>query len=472
MTYTSTAGEGINVDLSLVPDWTEDDVIDAFSEEVFDGSADDGQVQNVTSLVKRPAPEVTPEPGPVFASAPLTVVPDGTPAPAPVYDMDDPIQALRAEVDAKVADMEWRLAQVYEQKLRMLTGGAPVDMVTVEDINDGVHRLTGYTLTQNSPVGGGTWASLHIVLKGVDFTIADGSITSANKYAWFVRSTAVVNGSTGTATLVVGNSVPVLAPDDALIFVNNGGVITSALEASMPAALPAGIVTNASLAADLSARLTQFQTDITAAQNSADGSVTTYFASNPPWPAGAPAPSGAANREVGDVWYEADAPGGAFRWSGTAGTPTANTWVKIADTDTSALAALVNTKVTTYVATFAAGPVVPAGGFVEGDLWMVTDQGNKFKRRQSGAWVDITLGDAALATGISASKISGELAVANIPVIDLTAKTTGNIPVGRVPSGVAGANLANATNALSSSTQIGNGIVVPQKINSNVHMMY
>jgi hypothetical protein len=451
-----TIGHGTVVDtptLTLVPD--------APAEEAVELAEDTLELMPVRGVDSPPIDVIT------------TLVPraEGAPAPAPVYDLSDPFQALRAEVDAKVADMEWRLAQAYEQKLRALTGGAPVDMVTVEDMNDGKHRITGYTLAQNTPAGGGTWGSVHLILKGIDFTIADGSLTSANKYAWFVRSTAVVNGATGTATLMVGTAVPVLGPEDALVFVNNNGVIVSVLEASLPPALPAGVVTNATLDTTLAARLTQFQTDIAAAQNTADGSVSTYFNSNPPWPAGAAAPSGAANREVGDVWYEQDAPGGAFRWSGTLGTP-ANTWVKIADTDTAALANLVNTKVTTYAATFAAGPIVPPGGFVEGDLWMVTDQGNKFKRRQSGAWVDITLGDAALASGISAAKISGELAQANIPVLDLTTKTTGNIPVGRVPSGVAGANLANAINSLSSNSQIGNGIVTPQKINSSIHAIY
>lgn len=471
MNETTNAGAGVNVlpppRLAAVPDL----------HELSTPLEDTREVPSITNLPAVPANVVA-------------LVPEGVPAAPPEVIAGDPVSELREEFRLAVADIEWRLAQVYEQKLRTLNGGQPVDMVTVEDMNDTVHRLTGYTLTQNTPVGGGTWASLHIVLKGIDFTIANGTLTSAQKYAWFIRSSAVVTGATGTATLVVGNSLPVLGPEDALIFVNQGGVVTSALEASIPPAVGLGAVTQQMLASDVTGLLTQLQADLLLAQDSADGAVTTYFQNAAPWPAGAPAPSGSANNEVGDVWYDSD-DGGAFRWSGTAGTPTANTWVKIADTDTSAIAAKLNTKVTTYVATNAVPPVAPAGGFTTGDMWMVTDQGNRFKRWTGAAWADITLGDAALATGISAAKISGELATANIPVIDLTAKTSGNIPVGRVPAGVNGAVLTTATgtvgttqiannavgtaqiaNGAVGATQVANGAIQPAKVNFPNHLVY
>lgn len=347
---------------------------------------------------------------------------EGMPAPELVYG-EDIISQLRKEMDHKVADVEWRLAQAYEQKLRTLTGGAPVDMVTVEDINDGVHRLTGYTLTNNTPAGGITWASLHVVFKGVDYTIANGSLTSAQKYAWFVKP------ASGTAaTLQVGAAMPTLGPEDALIFVNNNGVGVSALESSVPAALPSGVVTSAALASDVSGLLTQLQNDLLLAQNTADGAVQTYFQNEAPWANGTTQDPA----KVGDIWYDADN-GGAFRWSGAGGSPV-NQWIRIADTDTSALQSRLNTRTTTYVANNTPGPVALEGGFVTGDLWMVTDQGNKFKRWNGTAWADITIGDAALATGISAAKITGTLATGNIPVLDAATKLSGTAPLSVIPT--------------------------------------
>jgi hypothetical protein len=382
---------------------------------------------------------------------------DGSEAPSPVAEpgvsmegvTPEVIAMLREEMRAAVADIEFRLAQQYEIARRTETG--LMDKVYVEDIVDQRHRITGYTVTNNSPAAGSiAWASLHVVYMGVDYTIADGN--TANKYVWFVKP-----GSGTTATLQSSNTQPSLGPNDALIFVNNGGVATSALETSVAAAVAPGSVTQSSLASDVSTILTNLQNNDVAQQAALDGAIVSYFQNDPPWPSGAPSPGG-GNVNQGDIWYDAN-DGGAFRWSGTGGTP-ANTWVRIADTDTSSLAAKVNTKVTTYIA--AAAPAAPAGGFTVGDLWMDTANGNLIKRWDGAAWISVQMGDAAI-SGVSGTKIGSGINGSNV--------TTGTVAAARVGAGVNGAVLGTATGTVGTS-QIATGAVTPTRINAAFHLLY
>lgn len=382
--------------------------------------------------------EPTPEPGPVDM---------------PVSEMErirDEVRAeLRHEMDAAVADVERRLAQAREIEQATVSGFRR-ETVHTEDLNIGRALIDGYTLTANSPGAGSiAWANLHVVLLGVDYTITDGN--TANKYAWFVKP-----GAGTSATLQTGNTLPTLGPNDALIFVNNSGTPVSALETSISYAVGPGVIGSAQLATDVSTILSTLQSNDIAQQSALDGAITTYFQNDPPWPTGSPSPSG-GNVNMGDVWYDAN-DGGAFRWTGTSGTP-ANTWVRIADTDTSALAGKVNTKTTTYLAATTSPPVAPSGGFTIGDLWMKTNQNNLLARWDGSAWIDLQLGDAAI-SGIGGAKVGSGISATNI--------TTGTLSGTRVGSGVAPSVLTGAGTApVAAIPQL-----TPAKLNTAFHMLY
>jgi len=394
---------------------------------------------------------------------------------------------MRAEMAAAVADVEFRLAQVYEMQAR--EEGRGLDRVYVEDIHDMTHRITGYVLTSNSPAAGSiAWSSLHVVYMGVDYTIADGN--TALKYAYFVKP-----GSGTTASLQFSATLPTLGANDALIFVNNGGVATSVLETSIPAAVGANSVSSAAIqdGAVTSAK-TDFYTNlvnsITAAQNkadlaqaTADGSITTYFQAAAPWANGDATAGGATNpsTKVGDIWYDSD-DGQAYRWSGASGSP-ANTWIAISDSDIGAALSAANNaqakadiKTTTYYSALASppvAPVAPAGnGFTVGDFWVVTDQGNLIKRWSGSAWVDLQVGDAAI-SGVSGTKVGSGISGTNI--------TTGTVAAARVGSGVNGAVLSTATGTVGTTqiatgavgaTQLATNAVTPPKINAAFHLLY
>jgi hypothetical protein len=375
------------------------------------------------------------------------------------------IEALREEMRAAVADIEFRLRQQYEL-MRRADGGS-MNSIYVEDINDGKHRMTGYTVTSNSPGAGSiAWASLHIVYLGVDWTIADGN--TALKYVYFVKP-----GTGTTATLQTSNTQPVLGPNDALIFVNNAGVPTSVLESSVPPAVGAGSVGNQAIqdGAVTSTKTdfyTALTTSITNAQNTADlakatadGAITTYFQSAQPWAAGA---SHTPDR-VGDIWYDAD-DGQAWRWSGNGGT-----WVMIEDSNINAALAAANnaqstanTKITTF---YAAQAAIPTSLSI-GDLWVVSDQGNAVRRATTvGAntlanWPLTQFGDAAI-SDVGGAKVGTGINGSNV--------TTGTVVAARVGSGVNGAVLTTATGTVANS-QIASGAVTPVKMNTAFHLLY
>lgn len=397
----------------------------------------------------------TPEPAKAVAASKNALKAASAPAPvepAPVAasgDVQAVIDSMRQEFSRAIADVEFRLAQTYELKARE-AGISTGDKVYVEDIVDYKHRLTGFQMLSNSngtttTNGSIAWKALHIVYLGVDYTIADG--TTANKYAWFVKP-----ASGTTATLTTGNAVPVLGPDDSLVFVNNAGVAIDATATNITYAVAPGTVNQAALASDVQQILNDIDTDLATIQGQVDGSITSYFQNEMPWAEGT-----SHDANTGDVWYDSN-DGGAYRWTGPTGTKAdgtawPNKWLRIADTDTSSLAAKVNTKVTTYVGTSA--PAAPAGGFTAGDMWIdTTAGGNVVKRWDGAAWITLQFGDAAI-SGVGATKVSGVLAAANIPAIDLATKVTGTLAGTAVGTGI---NAANVTTGTLAGARVGTGV--------------
>lgn len=359
--------------------------------------------------------------------------------------------SMREEMAAAVADIERRLAQARQLERSALYGEPR--QVHTEDLNIGRHLLDGYLLTANSPSTGSiAWSDLHVVFLGVDYTIADGN--TDKRYAWFIKPS-----SGTTATLQTGDTLPALGANDALIFVNNGGVPVSALETSISYAVGPGVIGDAQLSSAVQQTLSTLQANDIALQSALDGAITTYYQDEPPWPAGSPSPDG-GNVNMGDVWYDSN-DGGAFRWTGASpgsGT-TANTWQRIADTDTSELAGKVNTKTTTYLASTASPPVAPAGGFTIGDLWMKTNMNNLLARWSGSAWVDLQIGDAGI-SGVSGTKVGSGINAGNI--------TTGTLPGIRVGSGVNPSVLTGSGTApLTAIPQLN-----PSKLNTAFHMLY
>lgn len=420
--------------------------------------------------------DVTPVPMPVV-EAPADVPP---PVEMPKFDLPegfnlmdivDAVKAgLRHEMDAAVADVERRLAQAREIERANATG-IPRETIHAEDLNIGRALIDGYTVTANSPSAGYiAWSSLHVVLLGVDYTITDGNTNK--KYAWFIKP-----GSGTSVTLQTGDTLPVLGPNDALIWVNNGGVPVSALETSITYAVGPGVIGSAQLDTTTSQLLSTLQSNDIAQQSALDGAITTYYQNDPPWGTVA-GPNASHNGDVsmGDVWYDSN-DGGAYRWTGSSGTP-ANSWQRIADTDTSALAGLVDTKTTTYLATTASPPVAPAGGFTTGDLWMKTDKNNLLARWSGTAWVDLTLGDQAI-SGVSGAKVGSGISASNVTTGTLTGSLVGTgINAGNVSTGTLSGARVGAGVAPSVLTGAGTAPVgaipqlTPAKLNTAFHMLY
>ena len=375
-------------------------------------------------------------------------------------------QGMRSEMDAAVADIERRLGQAREIE-RANETGTPRETIHAEDLNLGFAMIDGYTLTANSPTAGKiAWSSLHVVLLGVDYTITNGN--TDKKYTWFIKP-----ASGTSATLMSGDTLPALGANDALIFVNNGGTPVSVLESSVSYAVGGGVVGSEQLDSGLSTLLSNLQATDIAQQAAIDGAITSYYQDSPPWAAGSPSPGG-GNVNQGDIWYDSN-DGGAFRWTGTGGTP-ANTWYRIADTDVASVAALVNTKVTTYIG--AASPAAPSGGFTSGDLWIDTSSGNLTKRWSGSAWVSLQIGDAAI-SGVSGAKVGSGINASNVTSGVLTGSlvgsgingthiTTGTVGGARVGSGVAPSVLTGAGTApVGAIPQLN-----PAKLNTAFHMLY
>jgi hypothetical protein len=359
-----------------------------------------------------------------------------------------------------VADIEFRLAQQYELMRRAESGG--MEKVYVEDIVAQKHHLTGYTLTNNTPAGvqgvaGITWASLHIVHLGVDYTIADG--TTTNRYVWFVQPGSYTPPT--QITLITGNAIPTLTVNDMLVFVNNAGIATSASESGVAAAVGVGAVGDEQISGgisqtkivNLSTVLSGIGTDIQRVEAKADGAIQHHFGPDFPW-ANSTVQNASTTGDIYTAQLTTDATnrpnGRSWKWSGAGGTP-ANTWILITDSDlTKALAdaaaakGIAMGKTTAYYRTVAQGaPPVPTDGYAVGDEWVQSDNDNYTQRWTGSAWVSALIGNAAITTGISGTKIGPGINGAN------------------VGAGVNGAVLGTAT-----------GQVTVAKINAAFHMLY
>ena len=105
------------------------------------------------------------------------------------------------------------------------------------------HLLDGFTVTDNSPqVGYIAWSNLHIVYKGIDYTITDGNTNL--KFAWW-------DYSVSTTTLQCQDTLPDTTDDDLIIFLNKNGIhatvpTTTCIDGSL-------IITESILAGALSA---------------------------------------------------------------------------------------------------------------------------------------------------------------------------------------------------------------------------
>lgn len=158
---------------------------------------------------------------------------------------------IHDEMSHFLRDIEWRLEQVYAVANR-----DPERSPTVyaEDQNLLQHQITGYTMTSNSPTAGNiAWASVHIVYAGVNYTIADGNTATGGpfKYVYFVKPGSYTPPT--PVTLTMSNTMPTLALGDCMVFINNSGVPTSALEQiSLPGAVATGAVIDGSISGTVS----------------------------------------------------------------------------------------------------------------------------------------------------------------------------------------------------------------------------
>ena len=129
------------------------------------------------------------------------------------------------------------------------------------------------------------------------------------------------------------------------------------------------------------------------AQASADGKVTTFFATSAPTAEG-----------VGDLWFDTDDGYHLYRWDGS-------TWVDAQDAAISLAAAAADTaqntadgKIQTFYQTSAPTAVAT------GDLWVDTDDNNRLYRWNGSSWVDVR--DGTIAVAQSAADAANAAAVA------------------------------------------------------------
>ena len=411
------------------------------------------------------------------------------------FEFPSDLNGLRAlihdEMAAAVADVERRLGQSRELEQSALFGA--VRSVHAEDLNLDKHIIDGYTLTANSPIAGSiAWSAVHIVYLGVDYLATDGN--TALKYTWFVKP------GTGTAvTLTSSNTMPTLGADDAIIFINNGGVPISSLSSSIAYAVGADVIGTTQIAnGAVTSTKTDFYTalvnSVTAvdtkanlAQATADGSITTYFQSLAPWAEGDATAGGTAtpSTKTGDVWYDSD-DGQAYRWSGPSGSPI-NSWRPIEDSNIGAALSAANAAQGTAnsrITTFFAVAASPPSALAIGDMWVVSDQNNQIRRATAvgtASWVTLLIGDAGLSgiggakvgTGISATNVTTGTLVGTLVGTGISAAnvTTGTLAAARVGAGVTGADLTSATGTVGP-TQIAASAITPAKINAAFHLLY
>jgi len=135
--------------------------------------------------------------------------------------------------------------------------------------------------------------------------------------------------------------------------------------------------------------------DAAAAQAAADGKIETFFVPTAPTASG-----------IGDLWFDTDDGNTIYRWNGSAWTLSADSDIAQAISDAAGAQGTADGKVTTF---YQAAPPTAEG---EGDLWVDTDDGNKLYRWDLSTWVDIdnagivsAIADAAAAQAAADGKI-------------------------------------------------------------------
>lgn len=146
------------------------------------------------------------------------------------------------------------------------------------------------------------------------------------------------------------------------------------------------------------ARIAQASSDAAAAisaaagaQATADGKVTTYYATT--------APAGA---DVGDLWFNTASGNRLSRWSGSA-------WVLVQDAGiTQAISAAQSAQSTAdgKIVTYYQAAAPSAGVSRVGDLWFDTDDGNKAYRYSGAAWVSVQDATISAAAAAAASAVN------------------------------------------------------------------
>jgi hypothetical protein len=135
--------------------------------------------------------------------------------------------------------------------------------------------------------------------------------------------------------------------------------------------------------------------DAAAAQAAADGKIETFFVPTAPTASG-----------IGDLWFDTDDGNTIYRWNGSAWTLSADSDIAQAIADAAGAQGTADGKVTTFYQ--AAAPTAEG----EGDLWVDTNDGNKLYRWSGSAWVNIdnagivaAIADAASAQAAADGKI-------------------------------------------------------------------
>jgi len=154
-------------------------------------------------------------------------------------------EVIKAQFDHYLKDISFRIEQAYDLVDRVGAGVTERGKVYAEDLNLlGRHAITGYTLTNNSPVAGSiAWADLKMVYSGSNYDIANGN--SAMKYIWWSPTTTPL-------ALQSSNTKPVLGPGEVLLFLNTAGsgkVMLSDTNASLPTAIGDGSVDSGAIIA-------------------------------------------------------------------------------------------------------------------------------------------------------------------------------------------------------------------------------
>lgn len=131
-----------------------------------------------------------------------------------------------------------------------------------------------------------------------------------------------------------------------------------------------------------------------AAQATADGSIRTYYQSNPPWANGSTQPDSV----LGDMWFDQD-DGNAYRWNGTSWQLIEDSSIAVALAAAQSAQSTADGKINSYYS--ATAPTVNGEGQTlgvddAGDLWFETDNGNKANYWTGSAWAALPVGREAL----------------------------------------------------------------------------